>query len=171
MPTARAGIGGHHRGFRGRSDTWLTPPAILEALGSFALDPCCPPEMPWRTAVEMIHHPGRDGLAVPWEGRVWLNPPYGQQTGEWLRRLAGHGDGIALTFARTETEMFHRWGWERATGMLFLRGRLHFHHADGTRAKANAGAPSVLIAYGHLNALSLETCGLAGRFVKLKEAT
>ncbi len=33
---------------------WLTPPAIIKALGEFDLDPCCPPVMPWRTAREMI---------------------------------------------------------------------------------------------------------------------
>lgn len=163
-------IGSHHRGHRGVTDTWLTPPAVLAALGPFDLDPCCPISMPWVTAARMIQWPAADGLIVPWAGRVWLNPPYGPATGAWLKRLADHGDGVALTFARTETEMFHRWGWERAAGMLFFRGRLHFHHADGTRAKANAGAPSVLIAYGSANAARLAGCGLAGRYVALEGA-
>jgi chorismate-pyruvate lyase len=30
------------------------------------------------------------------------------QAGRWLRKLAIHGDGIALVFARTETTMFFR---------------------------------------------------------------
>lgn len=33
--------------------TWLTPPHIIEALGPFDLDPCCPPTMPWRTATQI----------------------------------------------------------------------------------------------------------------------
>jgi hypothetical protein len=165
MPTAK-GIGGHHRGHRGRSDTWLTPPHVLAALGPFDLDPACPPDMPWPTAARMLT-PADNGLGSPWVGRVYLNPPYGPDTATWLELMADHGNGIALTFARTETEMFHRFVWERAAGLLFLKGRLHFHHADGTRAKANAGGPSVLIAYGSANAGTLWRCGLAGRYVAL----
>lgn len=85
-----------------------------------------------------------------------------------MQRLAEHGDGIALIFARTETEMFHRWGWEEADAMLFLRGRLHFYSVAGERAKANAGGPSVLIAYGAANAERLRTCGIEGQFVPLR---
>jgi len=32
------------------TDVWLTPPAIIEALGEFDLDPCCPNNLPWATA-------------------------------------------------------------------------------------------------------------------------
>ncbi len=160
-------MGGHHRGFQGETDTWLTPPEIIAACGPFDLDPCTPDVMPWKTATER-YTVQDDGLTARWAGAVWLNPPYGPETGKWLERLANHGDGIALVFARTETDMFFRYGWERADAMLFLRGRLHFHRPDGTRAKANAGAPSVLIAYGAECAEKLKTCGLDGQFIRLK---
>ena len=67
-----------HQSARMKSDTWLTPPEILRALGVFDLDPCCPPDMPWPTAAAMISPP-RDGLSEAWHGRVWLNPPFGTQ--------------------------------------------------------------------------------------------
>ena len=165
--TAAKGIGGHHRPHRGHTDEWLTPPEIITALGSFDLDPSSPVNRPWPTAAEHFTVDD-DGLTRRWDGRVWLNPPYGPETGRWLARLAEHGDGIALIFARTETETFHRYGWQRADAMLFLRGRLHFHTVDGTRAKANAGAPSVLIAYGKRNVLALEQSGLDGHLVRLE---
>ena len=57
--------------------------------------------------------------------------------------------------------------WNRATAVLFLHGRLHFHYADGTRAKANSGAPSVLVAYGEWDSLILRDCGLPGTYVDL----
>jgi hypothetical protein len=44
-----------------KSETWLTPPSWLSRLGPFALDPCCPPDMPWRTAVKMLTE-AEDGL-------------------------------------------------------------------------------------------------------------
>ena len=68
--------------------TWLTPPYIIESLGSFDLDPCCPPNMPWRTATQMVCRPD-DGLAVDWtDRRVWLNPPYGREAIPFLRKMA-----------------------------------------------------------------------------------
>src|ERR1035437_5950950 len=96
---------GSHQSAAMKSDTWLTPPHIVAALGLFYLDPCCPPDMPWRTA---IHHftKHEDGLAQSWEGRVWLNPPYSREAVKWLTRLADHGNGTALIFARTETSWF-----------------------------------------------------------------
>jgi hypothetical protein len=149
-----------------QNDEWLTPPHVLQALGHFDLDPCAPVDRPWATASR--HYTVKDdGLAQPWSGRIWLNPPYGQQAAAWLHRLAEHGRGIALIFARTETQMFFEHVWERATALLFLRGRLHFHYVDGTRAAANGGAPSVLIAYGKQDAENLHACGLPGAFVPL----
>ena len=162
------GMSGHQQPFRGKCDTWLTPPEILKALGPFDLDPCCPVDMPWKTAREMIAYPN-DGLAINWRGRVWLNPPYGPETGKWLSRLADHGRGIALVFARTETADWHEHIWQRASAILFLKGRLHFHDAAGVRAKANAGAPSALVAYGRHDAIILEQCGIVGKLICLSK--
>ena len=164
--TKSLGIGGHQRAYEGHSDEWLTPPSIIESLGKFDLDPCSPIKRPWPTAT--THYTSLDnGLALNWNGRVWLNPPYGAETGKWLQKLADHGNGIALIFARTETDMFFKYGWERADSMLFLRGRLHFHTVEGVRAKSNAGAPSVLIAYGKNNTEALNVSNLVGKIITL----
>ncbi len=160
-----SGIGGHQSA-RMLNDEWLTPPHVLAALGSFDLDPCSPVERPWPTAARHLTI-NDNGLGQPWQGRVWLNPPYGQQAAQWLARLADHGRGIALIFARTETAMFFEHVWGKATALLFLKGRLHFHYVDGTRAAANGGAPSVLIAYGADDAEILKQCGIAGAYVPL----
>lgn len=158
----RKGIGSHTKPNGGATVSWLTPPEIVTALGPFDLDPCpCLPQ-PFPTAARVIEG---DGLEADWDGRVWMNPPYGRALGSWLRRLAFHGNGIAISFARTETLAFSRYVWGHASGLLFLHGRLHFYRPDGTRAKGNAGGPSVLIAYGKDNAERLMTCGLQGSFV------
>lgn len=162
-------IGGH-QSQRMQRDEWLTPPEILAALGEFDLDPCAPEVRPWAMAKE--HFTLRDdGLSKPWTGRVWLNPPYGPATRQWMARLADHGDGIALIFARTETGIFFPHVWEQADAILFLQGRLHFHFVDGSRASANAGAPSVLVAYGERSVDALRWSGLPGRFVALREGS
>lgn len=159
-------IGGHHRATTGYSEDWLTPPELLARLGSFDLDPCTPPVMPWPTATNRFT-PEDDGLTQRWQGRVWLHPPHGRPTRRWLRRLAAHGDGIALVFARTETRMFFRHVWGMADALLFLRGRVSFRRTDGSPAGHNSGGPSVLIAYGRPNVDCLAASGLPGVLIYL----
>ena len=110
MHRRRLGMGGHQSS-ASESKDWLTPPAIIQALGPFDLDPCAAPKpRPWATA--SIHwRPADDPLRREWFGRVWLNPPYGgpRVITPWLARMAAHNCGTALIFARTETEPFHRY--------------------------------------------------------------
>jgi len=144
-------------------DEWLTPPNIPRALGQFDLDPAAPVNRPWDTARQ--HYTIiDDGLKKPWFGRVWMNPPYGRETGIWLEKLRKHGNGIALIFARTETRMFFKCIWPGADAILFLRGRLAFYHVDGT-VGGHAGAPSCLVAFGRKNVDALRACKLEGVLV------
>lgn len=162
---------GSHQGTKAKTETWLTPRPILDALGPFDLDPCAAPDpRPWPTAGVHYALPAEDGLSLPWFGRVWLNPPYGRSLGTWLSRLVRHGTGTALIFARTDTDAFHAHVWEQADALLFLKGRLHFHLPDGSRGIENGGAPSVLIAYGPRDAERLLDSGLDGAFVGLKRS-
>lgn len=169
--TQRA-MGSHHSASP-ITTTWLTPPYILTELGgwqSFDLDPCAAPDpRPWPTARRMNGEEDGDGLSIQWEGRVWLNPPYTSPgISRWMEKLANHGRGTALVFARIETRFFHRWIWEKASALLFLEGRLQFYHPSGEKkTTGNAGAPSVLVAYGSDDADRLEASGIKGAFVKL----
>lgn len=159
------GMGGHQSA-AALKDEWLTPPHVMAALGEFDLDPCSPINRPWPTAKE--HYTILDdGLKKPWTGRVWCNPPYGLEAAKWLARCADHGDAMALIFARTETKMFFDHVWPKAKAVLFLEGRLYFHHVCGTRAAANSGSPSVLVAYNDNNAAALRDSKLAGQFIAL----
>ena len=196
--TPSRGIGSHQSAAMG-TDEWLTPPWLLQAVGgaeSFDLDPCAPILRPWSMAREHLTIQD-DGLARAWGGRVWLNPPYGDAMAVWMARLARHGDGLGLIFARTETEAFHATVWPHASAVLFLKGRLHFHRPEAPdparclsaphvwtncaeagkmkvcawcgMAKANGGAPSVLVAYGpHEMDRMAAMNGVPGRFVPLR---
>lgn len=157
-----------HESSRAQSNVWLTPPGVLAALGPFDLDPCAVTDRPWPTAADHIAPP-EDGLAAEWTGRVWCNPPY-DDVGRWLGKLADHGRGVALVFARTETAWFRDTVWERATAVMFLHGRLRFYRPDGSMADGNAGAPSCLVAYGADDAQRLARCGLVGTWVPLDRA-
>lgn len=179
-------IGSHHSA-RPKTETWFTPRSLIEVLGgadSFDLDPCSHVSRPWASA---RHHYtiDDDGLTQPWFGRVWLNPPYSKVlVTKFLGRMAAHGCGTSLIFARTETDTFHRYVWEHASAVLFIRGRLHFHVGvdtwfprkgkdpifvrAGEAAPANGGAPSVLIAYGDDDRDILAAAPIDGQFVPLR---
>ena len=144
-------------------DEWLTPPHIIEELGPFDCDPCSPINRPWETA--KVHYTVLDdGLKQNWDGFVWCNPPYGKFAAPFLERMVKHNNGIVLIFARTETRAFFEYVWGKADALLFVRGRIAFHHVDGTKA-ASAGAPSVLVAYGPEAVKRLENCNISGKLV------
>lgn len=164
--TKHTGISSHTRAFRGRSDDWITPKHIIDALGEFDLDPSTCIPQPWKTA-KTCWTIEDDGFTRDWFGRVWLNPPYGPETRKWMAKLRDHDNGIALIFARTETAMFFESIWNNAHSILFIQGRLHFHYPDGTRASSNSGGPSVLIAYGENNTKALEESQIPGKLVRL----
>lgn len=151
---------------RGATDEWITPRYITDALGPFDLDPCASTRQPWPHA-SRSYTVEDDGLVQPWEGRVWLNSPYGPEVERWMAKLAEHNDGIALVFARTDTRWFKAQVWDRARALLFVYGRPKFFRPDGTEAKGNSGGAICLVAYGHRNAVKLKNGGLSGRFVWL----
>ncbi len=148
-------------------DEWLTPRYITDTLGPFDLDPCSPGDRrPWDTATYHLDA-SEDGLSAPWFGTVWCNPPYGKETFRWLEKLAAHGDGVALIFARTETVGFHEQVWEKATAIMFFKGRLRFCKVDGSSGDV-ANAPSCLIAYGEKNVDRLRRTGINGKIIRLR---
>lgn len=149
----------HDRRSATSSDEWYTPPALFDALGlTFDLDPAAPAGgVPW-VPTTRYYTRNEDGLSQPWHGRVWLNPPYGRATDQWLARLAHHGDGLALVFARTDTRWFQRVSTE-ATALCFIGGRLRFHRPDGTPGDTSP-APSLLVAFGLPCAIGLAESGL-----------
>lgn len=78
------------------SDDYYTPAWVFEALGlDFDLDvaspPVAPPWIPARRRYTIVD----DGLAQPWEGRVWMNPPYSKPA-PWVEKFLAHGHGVAL---------------------------------------------------------------------------
>ena len=157
----------------GKSVVHLTPRWILDALGSFDLDPCASDPRPWDCARE--NYTSRDnGLLLPWHGRVWLNPPYARnEIGLWMGRMALHGWGTALVHARTDTAWF-RHIWEEAEVLLFLAGRVVFLTPEGRPQRTSAGtvsdsgAPVVLAAFGQADADSLAFSGLEGQLIVLR---
>jgi hypothetical protein len=157
----KPGAFGFEKAREGDTNDWLTPPRLVRRLGEFDLDPCACVGQPWPLA-KRSYAPPRNGLLLPWEGRVWCNPPYGPHVEDWAKRMGAHRNGILLIFSRTETQAW-RWVWQTGDAFLFPEGRVSFYRPDGKRASSGT-APSALIAYGEANVEALRSCGIKGAF-------
>lgn len=118
-----------HESTYNESKEWYTPRYIFNALGlTFDVDVCSPglDVVPWVPAVRALTI-DQDGLKTPWGGGlVWMNPPYGSDTPHWMAKLAAYsGGGIALVFARPDTNWFHDYA-TKATAICFLSSRVQF---------------------------------------------
>jgi phage N-6-adenine-methyltransferase len=143
-------------------DDWQTPLEIVQALGQFDLDPCANCHSPTRLASQGYTITD-NGLIRSWNGRVWLNPPYGADTKHWLLRLSTHGNGIALIPPRMGSKWFHECVLDTCNGVFFLKGRVAFLDTATGRAVKGNNADSVLVAYGDENVHSIAASGLLGK--------
>lgn len=144
----------HRQSVHFSSDTpeHYTPREIIEAviacMGAIDLDPCsnsyANPNVPATTHYTVED----DGLAQTWQGKVYMNPPYGREIGKWVAKLRDEYDcgnvteAIALVPARTDTDWFDQLidGYRLH---CFVHGRLQFIGNDG-----NAPFPSALVYLG-----------------------
>ena len=156
-----------HEPSLGMSDEWFTPCSIFAALGlTFDLDPCSPWPGHW-VPTRRIYTKEDDGLAQPWQGLVFVNPPFGGRNGHvpWLRKFLRHGNGIAIVRAYTSSAWFHTWAI-RAETMVFPRGKTKFIRPDGTVGRA-PGHGIVLLGMGEVANDALAASGI-GLFVDLR---
>jgi len=76
---------------RSDSDEWATPPIYIEAarrvMGSIDLDPASNPLAQQTVRATEILTQNEDGLRHRWRGNVWLNPPFGGVSGDFVAHL------------------------------------------------------------------------------------
>ena len=120
------------------TDEYYTPEWVFETLDTtFDLDVAAPAGgVPWIPATR--HYTiAEDGLAQPWEGFVWMNPPFSKAS-QWARRFLEHGNGIALLpMAKSN------WTgdvWNTATAIhVPIQGSMEFVNADGGHGRISSG--------------------------------
>jgi phage N-6-adenine-methyltransferase len=81
---------------------------LARRFGPFDLDVCATAE---NAKCPRFFSPEQDGLQQRWDGRCWMNPPYGRKIGVWVRKawesaLAG-ATVVCLLPARTDTRWWH----------------------------------------------------------------
>ena len=128
------------------TDLWATPQYVFDVLNEefkFELDVCANDE---NHKCEKYFTKEDDGLSQTWDGRCWMNPPYGREIGKWVKKAYESAkDGaivVCLLPARTDT----RWWTDyvmRASELRFIAGRLKFGDAE-----ASAPFPSVIAVFG-----------------------
>jgi len=138
--------------FTSATPEWYTPQHIIDRVlrvfGEISLDPCSNSanEEEANVPAENYYTAATDGLSQPWHGRVYMNPPYGDEIPQWVDRMVQAFEGeevdeaIALLPARTDTN------WFRPLGnyvLAFIRGRLKFSGSENS-----APFPSVVIYLG-----------------------
>jgi hypothetical protein len=121
------------------SDDYWTPKWVFDALGiDFDLDVACPPGGPPFTPARAWYTQETDGLASPWDGRVWMNPPF-SNANPWVKKFINHKNGIALTVVGKSA-----WCdtlWDTADGILILPRSMKFEQGA-------IFLPTMLSAYG-----------------------
>lgn len=133
------------------SDDYWTPKWIFDALGvQFDLDVACPPEGPAHTPAHYWYTQETDGLASPWYGNVWMNPPF-SKTSPWVNKFMTHQHGICLVpFARSA------WAnklWDDADAVLMMPSTFKF-------VQGSIFIQTMLAAYGEDNVKAFKQANL-----------
>jgi len=132
-----------HVSYNSGNNEWYTPEqyilAAKEVMGEIDLDPASSEFANQVVGAKQIYTIDDDGLTKEWAGRVWLNPPYaGELVSLFCNKIAEHyndgnvSEAIILVNNATET------GWfgtliEPASAVVFLKGRVRYYTADGTK--------------------------------------
>jgi len=90
------------------TDDYLTPRWVFDELGvEFDLDVAASAFGDYVPARRRFTKHD-DGLSQPWEGFVWMNPPFSQAS-PWVRRFIDHGNGVCLVPWAKSAWTFELW--------------------------------------------------------------
>lgn len=127
---------------------WYTPLEYLDAtralLGEIDLDPATHPAAQEKVRAVSFYTKAEDGLAQPWQGRVFLNPPYsGELVEAFTARVVAEVEAGRVSAAVVLVNNATDTAWFQALlsryPVCFPAGRLRFWKADGGELQARQG--------------------------------
>lgn len=139
------------------TNEWYTPGNVIElartVLGDIDLDPASCADANDTVRAASYYDQEVNGLAQPWEGRVWLNPPYGKTCGRsnqdiWAEKLIAEYEGgnasaaILLVKAALGYAWFERLWYAYPT--CFVRERIYFTPEDGSKDGQAKAATAIM---------------------------
>ena len=132
--------------FTSQTDEWETPQHVFDKLNeefNFTLDVCATEE---NAKCKQYFTKETDGLLQQWTpNRCFMNPPYGRQIKEWIKKAYCASQFGALVVclipARTDTRWWHRFVME-SSEIRFIKGRLKFG-----KSKQGAPFPSCIVIF------------------------
>jgi len=150
------------------SNSWETPREFFEKLDAifhFTLDPCATPE---NAKCPKFYTEEDDGLLQDWGGeRVFMNPPYGGETGKWVKKASMEARKpdtlvVGLIASRTDASYWYDYIFPCASELWFIKGRLKF-----SNSKTSAPFPSVIVVWDSNtdNNLKLKAIDKHGNFL------
>lgn len=139
----------NHRAQGTGENEWYTPAQYIElarrVMGGFDVDPASNPIAQETVRASIYYTEETNGLDKPWNGRVWLNPPYAQPAishfADKIVEEAQSGrctEAIVLTHNYTDTGWFQKMA-RAASAICFTRGRIRFESPSGERASPTQG--------------------------------
>ena len=133
------------------SPRWIVDPA-REVMGGIDLDPASCEAANATIRAERFFTVADDGLAQPWRGRVWVNPPYSDRDLiRWVSKLVDSMDSgavpeaVVLLPAYVETKMAQA-ALARCAAVAFPAKRVQFERPG--RPTTNPPAGSMVVYFG-----------------------
>ena len=130
--------------YSSKTDLWATPQEFFDKYNEkycFTLDPCATKD---NTKCSKFFTKEDNGLEQVWEGVVWMNPPYGKEIGQWMKKAYEASQKgatvVCLVPSRTDTKWWHDYAMKG--DIEFIKGRLKFGGS-----KNSAPFPSAIVVF------------------------
>lgn len=139
------------------TNEWFTPAWVVElaraVMGGIDLDPASCDQAQQVVRAAKYYTKEENGLRWPWNGRTWLNPPYGTEQKPWIDKLVYdyHRAHVTEAILLTKSALGYDWfeaTWDRSSSVCLARKRIPFiNSSDGSCTEA-AKAGSTFFYFG-----------------------
>ena len=134
--------------FSSDSAEWETPQDLFDELNEefkFTIDVCANDDnykvVPHYSKLnDAFDNNWKEDSSNDWK---WMNPPYGREIKDWIKKASEEKKVVALLPARTDTKYFHEYIYKKPNVEIrFIKGRLKF-----SGSKNSAPFPSMIVIF------------------------